>query len=504
MRTAMGAGHLSGVREIRGYGTIRTSGLNGDVTIAVDTSSARFAQRANLSGIGPYSTIYDGTMIWSQDISGGVHAFNAPFPRQEAITRAYIMRYGFLSGAANATCLGTGVEDGRRVLLVRVQPQGGTAAKLFVDARTHLLDGYAERFPIDVHVTKFSNYRNIGGVMLPFRITSGSAFEPANADVLMISRYSLSRAADSSDFAKPHMQNRAVMDRGVGSTTIPMRIEDGETLVWASINGHAAMPFLLDSGGHAIFTRGAATALKLKQVGSGQSGGSGSGTVPLRYAHVASLRIGSAVLPQQSFLVIDYPRSFWYRGRGKQPLAGILGLEIFEHFRVTLNYDDDTMTLTPVGGLQQRASANAIALSFDEDMPLAEAAIDGHIGLFGIDTGNSGALIAYGTFLQRTGLNAIYPNGKPIKAWGTGGSNTARMVRIRTLRFGGRVSRSVRAAFTNMKSGSFSSWTEAGDIGYEQISSFNATFDFENGKLYLAPRRPAAAMHRSMSLEYNY
>lgn len=484
----MRAGQLHGVREIVGYGTIRTSGLNGTVRIAVDRSRGAFAERAALYGIGPYAKVYDGKTLWSQDISGGVHSLNAPFPKQEAITRAYISRYGFLTAAPNAACLPSRVENGRPVLVVSVQPHGGIPATLYVNARTHLLDGYSERFPIDVQETTFSDYRSVGGVMLPFHITSGSVFEPANVDLLTIQRYSLNRVTDSTDFAKPEMQNAARMDAGAHSTTVPMRIEDGKTLIWASINHHPAMPFLVDTGGHAILTTAAAAALNLKQVGSGQSGGSGGGTVALRYAHVAALRIGAATLPQQNFLVIDYPRSFSYRGPGKEPLAGILGLEIFEHFRVTLNYGKGSVTLAPVGARGERPSGRATALYFDDDMPLADAAIDGHTGLFGIDTGNSGAVIAYHSFLQRTGLIGLYRKGRLVKGSGTGGSNTALIVRVRALQFGGEVFRNVRAAFTDMTSGSFSSWTEAGDIGYGQISPFAVTFDFENSTFYLAPR----------------
>ncbi len=487
MSSAMGAARLDRVREIRGYGTIRTSGLDGRVTIAVDTANGRFARRAQLTGIGPYGTGYDAKTFWSQDISGGVHALNAPFPRQEAVTRAYINRYGFLHDASSATCVGPEVQQGRHVLAVRVQPSGGSAATLFVDARTHLLDGYAERFPIDVHVTTFRDYRRVDGLMLPFRISSGAAFEPANADRITIHRYQLLGARDTADFTPPATENAAIMSDGAKATTVPMHVERGMTLVWASIDGHAAMPFLLDSGGHAIFTKAAAAALDLEQLGSGESGGSGSGTVPLRYAHVSALKIGAATLPNQNFLVIDYPASFSNRGRGKQPLAGILGLEIFEHFRVTLDYGGDTMTLVPTADARTRPAGRAVALSFDEDMPLAEATIDGHPGIFGIDTGNSGAVIAYNTYLQRTGLNAAYPGGKRMKGWGTGGFDSTRIVHVRALDFGGTLFRNVRAAFTDMKTGSFSSWTEAGDIGYAQLSAFNATFDFADNRLYLTP-----------------
>jgi hypothetical protein len=268
--------------------------------------------------------VYDGNGP-VQGISGGVHPLDAPFPRQEAITRAYISRYGFLSRPPKATCWGERVENGRRILAVRVQPPGSIPATLLFDARTHLLSGYVERFPIDIHVTTFSDYRNIGGVMLPFRITSATQFEPANADVLTIRRYALNSIAFSTDFTKPQMQNAAVMDAGSRSTTIPMRVEDGETLVWASIDNHAAMPFLLDTGGHAIFTASAAATLKINQVGNDQSGGSKrDGGPALCASRVATY--GRRDPATAKFLVIDYPRSFWDRGAGKQPLAGILGL----------------------------------------------------------------------------------------------------------------------------------------------------------------------------------
>ncbi len=267
-----------------------------------------------------------------------------------------------------------------------------------------------------------------------------------------------------------------------------MLLEGRQLIVFASINGHAPMPFILDTGGHAILTTQAAKSLGLRGRGAGLSGGSGAGTISTQYARVAGVRIGDAELLDQSFLIIPYPYSFYERGK-KAPLAGILGLEVFERFAVRIDYGDRTVTFTPLASYRHAGSGASVRLEFEdqEDMPVVNAAADGHAGLFGTDTGNAGVLILFGDFLKRTGLLDEYSGGVKTIGQGTGGSNAGRKETLRTFAIGGRELQSVVSNFTQMTSGSFSSRTEAGNLGFSILSRFIPTFDYANAALYLDP-----------------
>jgi hypothetical protein len=486
--------------ELRALGAIQSSGVRGKGEIDDNLTDGRTAQRFHIPVQGDYATIFDGSARWQQDVSGGVHPLDAPFARQLAITDAYLARRGFLNANEPATlrCIGKRKIDGKLTLLIRAYPRGGRPADLAFDPITHLLTSVSERLPTTTQVTRYSDYREIHGLTLPFEVRSGTLFEPNNGFVLLVRRYDLVKVVHAPDFAKPKETDALLMLGGSRFTTVPLKIEGHQLFVWAAINGHVPMPFILDSGGHAILTTKAARTLGIRAVGAGESGGSGAGTIGVQFANVNTVRIGNAELRDQHFLVIPYPYSFYERGR-KTPLAGILGLEFFERFAIHIDYGRNRLTLTPLDRFRYRGTGVAVRIRFQEDVPLALGAVDEHPGSFEVDTGNAGTLILFGPFIARTGLNEIYRTGFVAIGHGTGGSNSGRIETIRSFSIGGQTLHRVRSDFTQMSSGTFSSWTEAGNFGYSVLLHYSPTFDYARGLIYLErnARAPANSPNRS-------
>lgn len=496
MRTATGGRSWNGVQELSAWGTATVAGLRGTARFDDDLARGRFAERFRIAVQGPSADVYDGATRWSQDISGGVHALDAPFARGRAITDAYLARRGYFepSAARTATCLGARSEHGHPLIAVRIVPSRGIPADLLIDARTHLLASVSEVLPISTQVTHYADYRKTGGLLLPFSISSGTTFEPTDGFTVAIARYVLRRRAIDHDFARPTDPNDAVIVGNKPSTTVRMTLEAQELIVWASLDGHAPMPFILDTGGHAILTALAARTLGLRSSGGGESGGSGAGTIAVRCTRVQRVRIGDAELRDQPFLVIPYPHAFYERGR-RTPLAGIIGLEFFERYATRIDYANQRVTFTPLARFRYRGNGTAIPFRFQDDMPMVEARADGYPGLFGTDTGNSGSLILFGRYLDRNGFFARYRGGFTILGHGTGGTNTGRPETLRAFTIGDHHLSDVPSDFTQMKSGSFSSWTEAGNIGYDVLSHFVPTFDYAHETLYLeTSTHPAAVL----------
>jgi hypothetical protein len=192
-------------------------------------------------------------------------------------------------------------------------------------------------------------------------------------------------------------------------------------------------------------------------------------------------------LKHQTALVIDYDNDFSDRGN-REPLAGILGLEVFERFAATLDYGSGHLTLSDSSTFVPPANATRLPLAFQEDMPLSDAAVDGVDGLFGIDTGNSGTPILFGPFLQRTGILRTYQGGVAGTGYGTGGSVSMLSETLNRLAFGGLTFAKLPVSFViGQHGGSFSSTTEAGNIGYFLLAHFIPTFDYARNAMYLAP-----------------
>jgi PDZ domain-containing protein/aspartyl protease len=483
-----GAAQWKSVGEISARGALSSSGFHGVAELHDDVRGGRYASRSTLPVVGTTIQVYDGTNVWVRDISGGIHAYDSWYPRARALTQVYLTRRAYLKPAIDAaiTCAGSATNGSQRMELLRVAPRGGIAAVLAVDRQTHLLDSISIRTPITTDVTRFGDYRQTGALVLPYSISLGSAFEPENADRIAVRRYDVSRAVNAEDFAKPAALPNARMAGNARSTSVPIVLEGHQLLVWASINGRAALPFIVDTGGHAILDSVAAKMLGVRSYGSGVSGGAGSGTIALRYARVRSMRIGDAQLFDQPMLVIPYSYDFYERGR-RVPLAGILGLEWFERYAVRIDYAGKRMTLAPLATFRYRGRAARVPIRFQEDMPLAPALADGNRGDFGVDTGNAGFLILYGDYLRRTGLLTKYAAGQIVRGQGTGGGNTGTIQTLGSFSIGGHAIPNLAADFTQMKTGSFASWTEAGDLGLTVLSHFTPTFDYANETLYLEP-----------------
>ena len=488
VRAATGGAAWRSVGEIAAVGSVVSSGLRGDAALRDDLRGGRYSLRISLPVAGTTIETYDGKTVWSRDISGGVHPYDSWYPQARALTDAYITRRAYLNpqSAGAIGCSGFNTENDKRVALVRVTPRGGIPAVLAIDSQSGLLASVSVRTPISTDVTSFADYRQVGGIVLPFEISSGTLFEPANGYKFNVARYALTERVAAADFQKPRSLERMRMLGGERAITVPIVLEGRQLLVWASVNGRAAMPFILDTGGHAILDSVAARRLGLRGVGGGASGGAGAGTVAERYTRVGSVRVGNAELVDQPFVIIDYPYDFYERGR-KMPLAGILGLEWFERYAIRIDYARRTLTLWPLAAFVVKPHVPSLPIRFQEDMPLARAAADGHEGDFGVDTGNAGIVILYGDFLRRSGLLAKYAPGYALRGEGTGGGNTGRRETLASFAIAGHTLRDLDANFTQMKTGSFSSWTEAGDLGLTVLSRFTPAFDYATQTLFLEP-----------------
>ncbi len=478
------------VAEVTARGSATTSGLNGTARFDDNLIDGRYARRMKIAVMGTTVDVFDGTSDWAQDISGGVRRVDSPYARSEAVTDAYLARRGYFNpgDTASRTCVGASDD----VIRIRVQPRGGIPAELAIDARSHLLASISERAPLGITVLRYTDYREVGDVVLPFSIQSGTQTSPDDDYAVTVARYALSARVDASDFARPVQPDDARIV-GAGTTSmVPLVLEGRQLLVWVAIDGHVPMPFILDTGGHAILTRQAAVALSLRGSGGGESGGSGAGTIATQYTRVRSIRIGDAEVTDQPMLIIPYPYSFYERGK-KPPVAGIIGLEFFERFATRIDYGDRRITFTTLSAYRHIGSGTRVAFTFERapDMPMVEAAADGHTGLFGVDTGNAGNLILFGRFLTQTGLLSDYTSGQKMIGQGTGGSNTGQLQNLRKFEIGGHTLRNVSATFTQMKRGSFAAWSQAGNLGLSILARFVPTFDYRTQSLYLDPEKRA-------------
>lgn len=477
-------------KELIAQGKVTVSGLSGTTTIAtnlVDGSTSTTDE----GSIGRQQTVVTPRATWKQDFTLGVHPLDSPDARAAAVTATYLARRDYLnpSGRAAFGCPDSVAENGRTLERLQIVPRGGRPVTVWIDRAVHAVVRTQQQAPTTLETEDFSDFRDVQGLLLPFTLTSTDG-RPEDTAIRSIQTYRISGRVNASDFARPPDPANQKMIGGATFSQVAADMSSGSPVVEAYVNGQGPLAFILDTGGHAILTADAAKQLGIAGQGNGASGGAGEGTISLQFGRVNSLRIGDAELTDFTVLIIPYDKSFSDRGPGKPPLAGILGLEIFERFAVTIDYAHGTLRLDTPSSFAPSGAGTALPILFQEDEPLTYASADGVRGLFGIDTGNSGRTVLFGDFLRANGFFRRYSAGLPTQSLGTGGVVTSSLHRLRALSFGGLTMHDFLTNFVVQQTGSFSSRTEAGNIGHDVLAQFTVTFDYARERLYLRPGPP--------------
>ncbi|MFC4763683.1 aspartyl protease family protein [Dyella koreensis] len=507
LQQAHGAAALQRHGALVAQGKEEVDGLSGRWEQTVDLRNGYYASHARNS-VFSGADGFDAQGRWHQDITGLTH----PYDSDEAVTVAtsenWLRRFGFLSAksdAVNYRRLPDAEDKGRRYARLEATPTGGRAVTLWIDPATHRLDHASWQSSFFTIVQKYSDYRSVDGVQLPFRIAIGgltASGSEANTGTDIVDRYQWLDTPPTTALQRPaNKVSDVTMANGASQATLPMHLEGGFLLVDVSINGKGPLPFILDTGGHAILTADAAKKLGFATQGQGASAGSGPGTMSTAYTHVDHLGMGDADIRDLPFLVMPYPYAMCERGEGREPIAGILGLEIFQRFAVTFDYDRRQLVLQPYDHGQAPAArqGNVLPLRFTDDMPLTEAEIDGHRGVFGIDTGNSGLTLMFPQWAGRMGITGRYENGAPVPTGGVGGEFTAHFAHTQSMKLGSDKLDNVVAMLTRADAGATGNPSEAGNIGQDVLSRYNVHFDYRRQHMVLMPRAEPATRHYAMA-----
>lgn len=486
-REAAGGAAWDRVAQLEARGRIVTSGLPGSWRRVDDLRRGRFVEAADV-GVFKAAEGDDGTRRWRQDPSGGVHPLDAPFSRAMRLTDAWLARRGWLRTDPGAVLgpVDEREDDGRPVEVVTATPPGGQAVELWFDARTHLLARSVRRMPISTRTVRYADYRAEAGLRLPHRIESGDSGS-SGIDVVTVERWTRATPRDAA-FAPPPPPADTTLD---APTTVPIEV-DGMVTFTASLDGRP-YDFILDTGGHDIITPAVAQALGLKPVGAGESGGAGAGTIAQQDVRVGSMRIGAATLRDQHFYVIPLQYMTVERG-ARPPLAGIIGLELFERLAVRLDYAARTMTLRSFeqAGREPRRGT-PVTMAFDDDMPLVDVRIEGRPGLAALDTGNAGTAVIQAEWARRNGLAEAMKRGLETVSYGAGGESRNWASRLGTIEIAGRTLEHQLGRYAQDSAGSFSSITEAANFGTDVLANFALDFDYRRETIWFDPRPGRAA-----------
>jgi predicted aspartyl protease len=485
-RTAAGGKAWDQAATLQAQGEIQTSGLPGNWRKTEDLKQGRWTLHADV-GIFRVGDGHDGRHHWRMDASEGIHHLDAPFSQRTLVTEAWLTRRGWLRPQAAKARLG-GVdmrtEDGRRYAVLEAVPPGGEPVQLWFDAGSHHLARTVRQMPISVQTVRYDDYREVAGLQLPFKIESRDSGSP-DVETVTIKQWTKRPALPADTYAAPEPPKDTQL---AGETTVPLEI-DGMVVVTARLNGRA-FDFILDTGGHNIITPDAAKALGVKPVGAGASGGAGADTLAQQYVRIDTLQIGDALMRDQHFYVLPFSYATTERGQ-REPLAGLIGLELFERLAVRIDYPAKRMTLRSFADAGKEPSigkGTTVPIVFDDDMPLLKGRISGREGLLALDTGNSGTTVVQALWAKANGLADTMKRGVETVSYGTGGASRNWASRLDSVEVGNTVIRRQIARYAEDPAGAFSSRTEAANIGTDLLANFVIDIDYSRHVIWFAHR----------------
>jgi hypothetical protein len=458
-------------------GTANVGGLDGRLLRRVEMGSGRLYRRIDIGWVASVADGYDGRVAWSQDSSGGTHDRDSGFARALAISEAWLDgRAGCApKPSREATPLGERTEGGRRFEVWRITPAGGAAFEVWYDAGT----GRPDRAHFQTTETRlirhFDDWREVApGRWVAF--ASRDEFPEDQAQhVFRITKVQIAPRAKAADFRRPAAPHDVRMLGGRVETVVPYE-DDHRTRVFVPVylNGKGPFAFELDNGGHFILnpeTAKAAGVAVLDASATPGPGNEGSG-----FAHVPSFRIGDAEVRGLTAEVFDLGAN----DRGPAlPRAGIIGIELFERFRVRIDARAKTVTLRPLGRHAPEPRGTPLRLVFAEDAPLVAGSYSGVAGDFMLDAGNAGATIIEDFWAQAHGVTGRLKRGFLL--------SQVRYSRGDVGIGGFALPGEVVSYYGPVARGSEYTRAVAGIYGEPLLSRFTATYDYRRHTVWLEP-----------------
>lgn len=458
---------LASGATLRIEGRAELLGTRARQTMVLD-AAGRFVE--TIEGELPQASGFDGTTAWMRDWNDT--------PRELALGDRSQVLLGalFLSGRWTAAGdelrfeLAPSASEDEVVLAFRHADgiQHGTIA---LDARTWRArsasygpDGQATEW-------RFADHREHEPLTLPGSIEVELEGMTQRLEVLAVARV---EDVDDDVFA-PRLQapGDARFDAGLGAALEVRRARSGHLLVHPRIDGRDVGWFLLDTGaGTSCIARSAAQGL-VGPVGELVLRGIG-GTVPARFWRARELCLGPLVVDEPLFLELDL--GFLEPSLGVR-VGGVLGFELFARSVVEIDLQEPAVALFDPAAYQPPAGARWQEVLLHGRQPCVRARVEGHEGVFRIDTG-----------VPRDTLTLHYEAVRELRllegratragrAGGVGGSVATRTGELASFELGGRAFESLAASFVVEDRGSFSDDYLWGNVGGELLGSFRLVLD---------------------------
>jgi hypothetical protein len=486
--------HAMGAFPTRGALTLTYAdagqGLTGTQVNRLDLGSGHFAESYQ-AGVAAEAFGFDGRTPWKRDFSGAYTSQRGgDFPalaRNAAYRNANLWWRDGYAGAAISYVGREAVAAGCADHLL-VQPRGGKPFDAWFDAGTYLLSQLSEVHKSSRHTTRYADYRRDGPVMVAGTVVADDGTGSLTTLALRATAFAAEQAA--STYAHPAtVPADADILGGAASTTVPFQFLNNHIFVTAMVNGSGPYNFLVDSGGHTIFSPELVEELGLDAAGSATATGAGETASTSGFAQARDIAIGNLRFRDQ----VAFTAPLGSPSVDGIRLDGVVGVELFLRFAVRIDYGARTITFTAPRHFTAPKAATAVPFEFYDGMPMVAGKTDALPARLVVDSGAHGELLLAAPFSTTSGLRARYPGVSQVVGSGHGGKIMGTVARLSSVTLGDVDVQQPIAAFSDDKRGVMSDTNFDVNVGSGLLKRFIVTFDYAHQRLYFERLAPAPA-----------
>jgi hypothetical protein len=491
-KTAVGGEVWRHATSICFSGKIIAGGTPGSFTETIDRRNGHSRLVVDTGSLHDESG-FDGA-IWDKQ-NGIVTLADLPSLLADAETQAFVNRDGWWSRSdfSEMKQLAPQMDAGSLIYGAEVTPAKGSPIDVWLDHKTHLIVRTIAHTDRGDRITTYSDWRQVGGVRLPFRQVQTDAIGAVTTLELSSATVEEKLAANALD--RPATEPHGLIT-GDSSTSIHFRLTGdgrGHIIVAATVNGKPST-VLFDSGAANYFVPEAAQKFGLTTIGGLNIGGVGTGTAMGGFAHVNEISIGHAKLHDETVIIGPLPYVATHPRAGAR-IDGLAGFEFLSEFRTTIDYAKRTLTFVPFQDVTQVAGVSVPYASDGPDI-YVQAMVDGASGWFRMDTGDGGAVSVFRIFADN---HKLFQTGglSKLSSGGVGGTLPTHEFRNETFTIARATFSHVPVSVSDTQAGAFASRGIAGNLGTGILSRFRITFDYRAHTLIFLTNRNAGEPFRS-------
>jgi hypothetical protein len=466
VRAAIGRGAEGGA--VRVHGSMSYQGTDAHYELIYD-GRGRFLQR--IEGPVPEVHGYDGETAWERDWNDS--------PR--------VLEFGDLDRSIVETALWTGRWTEPEVGLVFEGVEGGSAldfhtaggllaGRIELDRATWLPARATWNRGGGEHSLELSGWRDHDGLRVPAVILHASGLVPDELRVEGVEHLA--------EFpgAAPRLESPADtrFDPSRGPELEVKRTRTGHLIVKPEIDGEDIGWFIFDTGAGAnVISTHVAPLLEAETFGETTARGLG-GEIPAAFLRAGELTVGPATIADPLFVTMDLE---FLSGPLGEEIGGVIGYGLIARCVVEYDFAHAGIRLFEPADYELRGAAWDDVFLYHRH-PHVRAVLEGHEGLYLIDTGNAGTpLIVYRSAVERFSLL----EGRETRggaSGGVGGSVATRVGTVTSLEFAGRRFEAVDASFaTEDLGGVMGNPYVDGNVGADLLGTMTMVLDYANKRI---------------------